>query len=168
MLRGELLERGWDAQYAPSLRAAVGHMTRGAARTPVEVLFVDGQALTDDEQPLLRSLVAIDGKLALVLLAGPSDATPTAPWQRVVRRPIDVPKIAEHLRQVHAARAKAPVVDPGPHAFRLRRGDPWPSIACDRCHVARHFQLPGTTERVAGVRAEMIGFALEHAVCVLR
>lgn len=169
MLRAELLERGWDAQCAPNLRGALALMTRGAMRSPVEVLLVDTQALTEWEPPMIRALAAIDGGLALVLLAGASEGTPSAPWRRVVRKPVGVPRLVEQLQQVYAARAKASApasVEGPPLAFRIRRGDPWPVIACAICGKSRHFMTPARADRVAGIRAEMLSFALEHSECL--
>lgn len=144
-------------------------MTRGAARAPAEIVLADAAAITDWEAPLLRALSAVDPRLALVLLAGTFTKPPVVPWAKVLRKPIDVSGIVRALDKVYAARpGERPATESQAAIFALRHGAPWPAIACTTCNVSRQLQSPTSAPQAAAVRADMLGFLLEHVACLKR
>jgi hypothetical protein len=146
LLRALIVERGWNATCAPTLRAALF----GAARAP-KVVLLDLDALTDGDRAVLRALARAEVRPRLLLLAHAlTQALPPGRWA-VLRKPIGVDAIADAVAKFEGE----------PDASV--RSEPWPRASSDTCGVTRHYEPPRTGQEEDAVRADMVRFVVEHA-----
>lgn len=110
-LRAELRERGYDAVGARDVPEALGFARPEPDRGPVALILVDQEALGDE---LAASMLArVQGRLgspALVLIAPGNRQAAEGNWATVLRRPLTIGEIADHVqRAMPEARAAGPL-----------------------------------------------------------
>jgi hypothetical protein len=95
LLRAAMLQAGYDAVGARSLREALRHPRREAGRGPVKLVVLDQHALTAAGDTDLGALLDRHGRPPVMLLASAVEAMPEGPWRRILRRPVSVGDIVE-------------------------------------------------------------------------
>jgi hypothetical protein len=168
LLRAELIERGWDAVGATSLKQAVAYAAAEPRRGPVGLILVDQRALREGWEPLVGRLANQHGEPPVVLLVSTQSELPGGQWSEIIARPAAIGEIASRLEGIlHSAQASNArnVAAPRLRPFETRLGQPWPKIACARCHTTRHYEPPRSDGEARALEADMSKFAREHRAC---
>jgi hypothetical protein len=90
LLRAALREVGYDAVGTRTLSSALRIRREEPERGPVSLIVVDQLVLGRGGNGDLGRLFSTHGAPATILIARPTVAAPSGPWQRVLPRPISV------------------------------------------------------------------------------
>jgi hypothetical protein len=100
LLRAALREVGYDAVGTRTLSSALRIRPDEPERGPVRLIVVDQSALGRGGNGDLASLLSTHGTPATILIARPTVAAPSGPWQRVLRRPVSVAEVIEATQEL--------------------------------------------------------------------
>ena len=110
-LRAELRERGYDAVGARDVPEALASGRPDPDRGPVALILVDQEALGSEiGAGMLTRVQARLGSPAVVLIAPGNRQAAEGDWATVLRRPLTIGEIADHVqRAMPEARAAGPL-----------------------------------------------------------
>jgi DNA-binding response OmpR family regulator len=110
-LRAELRERGYDAVGARDVAEALGFGRPDPDRGPVALILVDQEALGSElAVSMLARVQARLGSPSLVLIAPGNRQAAQGDWAAVLRRPLTIGEIADHVqRAMPEGRAPGPL-----------------------------------------------------------
>jgi hypothetical protein len=106
LLRAELIEAGYDAVGARTVREGRALLEGGKEQGPVRLVVVDESVLRAGEASLAQ-LTSLEPGVALLLLAPAAGQIPEGHWTLVLHRPIGIAEI------VATVRAMVPQVEEG-------------------------------------------------------
>jgi hypothetical protein len=166
LLRAELVERGFDAVGASSLKTAL-HVPNDDERGPVRVILLDEGALSGDDATALDALSLRHENAPIALLAGAFAEPRVGPFRRIVRRPTSIGVLVSLVQELWTETSPSSARKAGRTSiFETRMGPPWPSVRCQVCARSRHLEpLRTEPERQRGA-TEFRKFTREHASCV--
>ena len=112
-LRGELRERGYDAVGARDVAEAIRASRLEPGRGPVRVVLVDQVSLGAALEPAaVDELHRATWRARLVLLAPRNRKEADGPWADILRRPLTMGDIADHVtRMLPDEHAAGPIDD---------------------------------------------------------
>jgi hypothetical protein len=166
LLRAELVERGFDAVGASSLKSA-RNVANNDERGPVRVILLDEGALSGDDNASVDALSSRHENAPIALLASAFAEPRVGPFRRIIRRPTSIGVLVSLVQELwketspSSARKNARA-----SVFETRMGPPWPYVRCRVCSRSRHLEpLRTEPERQRGA-TEFRKFIREHASCM--
>jgi hypothetical protein len=165
LLRAELLERGHEASRTTHVARAILTSESG----PIRVLAVEHPTMSARDRLVVEWFRTLAGTPKVVLLTSASADVGPGPWDRVLRRPITIGRIADVITElVHgeaALDAAGHPTDMALRGFEVRLGDPWPMIRCVLCRASRHCGPPHTDVEERASLVALVDFAVQHVGC---
>jgi len=166
LLRAELVERGFDAVGASSLKTALG-VPSDDERGPVRVILLDEAALSGDDAAALDALSLRHENAPIALLASAFAEPRVGPFRRIIRRPTSIGVLVSLVQELWSETSPSSARKAGrASVFDTRLGPPWPYVRCRVCARSRHLEPVRTEAERQRCATEFRKFTREHASCV--